>query len=148
MCSPVFNLQLINSGGSWWVFSRTLWYTEDINDAPRTLLLAKNALRYYKVCVRCGTCYKSKLNFHKGEYKPLSVHIWPLEDVSMDFIVALPRTQRGKDASLVVVDQFLKMAHFIAGTKVDDAKTMVDLYFREVVRLHGVPRTIVSDRNP
>lgn len=101
-----------------------------------------------KALARCGTCYSSKLSFHKGEYKPLPVAEMPWEDVYMDFVVALPRTQRGKDSIMVVVDRFPKMAHFVARTKVNDAKAISSLYFKGIVRLHGIPRTIVSDCDP
>jgi len=65
----------------------------------------------------------------------------------MDFIVTLPQSPKVKDAIRVVVDQFSKMAHFIAFHKCDDATYIADFFFQELVRLYGVPRTIVSDRD-
>ncbi|GJR60247.1 coiled-coil domain-containing protein SCD2 isoform X1 [Tanacetum coccineum] len=57
----------------------------------------------------------------------------------------LPRTQRQKDSIMVVVDRFSKMAHFVSCHTTYDAVQIANLYFKEIVRLHGVPKTIVTN---
>ena len=102
----------------------------------------------HRLVGRCSTCTIGKLTRqNSGQYPSLPVLESPWQEVSLDFVLGLPRTRRQLDTILVVVDRFSKMAHFIACSRTTDAPHTARLFFNEVVRLHGIPRSIVSDRD-
>ena len=86
---------------------------------------------------RCATCQATKSHsLPQGLYMPLPVPTSPWVDVSMDFVLGFPRTQRSKDSIFVVMDRFSKIAHFIPCTKTSDATLVVELYFKAVSYTH------------
>ncbi|KAL0539868.1 hypothetical protein IC582_024089 [Cucumis melo] len=98
---------------------------------------------------RCLVCQQVKAPREKpaGLLQPLSIPEWKWENVSMDFITGLPRTLRGFTVIWVVVDRLTKSAHFVPGKSTYTASKWAQLYMSEIVRLHGVPVSIVSDRD-
>ncbi|KAA0047116.1 reverse transcriptase [Cucumis melo var. makuwa] len=102
-----------------------------------------------KFVSKCLVCQQVKAPRQKpaGLLQPLSVPEWKWENVSMDFIIGLPRTLRGFTVIWVVVDILTKSAHFVLGKSTYAASKWAQLYMSEIVRLHGVPVSIVSDRD-
>jgi transposase InsO family protein len=97
----------------------------------------------------CDTCARSKAPRHCpfGLLQPLPILSQPWGSIAMHFITDLP-TVRAKNSILVVVDRLTKMAHFIPCSKLITAEKTTQLILDEIVRLHGLPEEIVSDRGP
>nr|GEW76399.1 reverse transcriptase [Tanacetum cinerariifolium] len=119
------------------------WDRQNHKPVADPLLLAMRDVAH--MIRRCLPCHRAKSHsFPHGLYMPLPVPVAPWEDISIDFISGLPRTQRQKDSIMVVVDRFSKMAHFVACHTTYDAVQIASLYFKEIMRLHGVPKTMIT----
>ena len=81
-----------------------------------------------------------------GYLQPLPIPVWKWEDISLDFIMDLPCTSTGFDSIWDIVDRLTKSAHFLLVDTKYTAKKYAEIYFDQIVTLHGVPLTIISDR--
>ena len=99
---------------------------------------------------KCIVCQQVKAEHQKpsGLLKPLEIPLWKWECISMDFVEGLPRSKKGNESIWVIVDRLTKSAHFIPVSVHRTANKLAQLYIREIVRLHGTPISIVSDRDP
>jgi hypothetical protein len=102
---------------------------------------------YVRACPSCQF-NKPVLARPAGLLHPLTVPSHPWESISMDFIVELPKTVHGYDAVFTVVDRFSKLTHFIPCTTTITAAETAALFVKEIYRHHGLPSSIVSDRDP
>jgi transposase InsO family protein len=109
--------------------------------------MADDVKRYVTAC---HLCQKNKARHRKpyGLLQPLELPHVPWDTVTMDFITQLPRTEGGHDAVLVVVDKLTKMVHFVATKTTATAEQTATLFVDHVWKLHGVPRKVVTDRDP
>jgi hypothetical protein len=96
----------------------------------------------------CDTCQRVKAEHQRpaGLLQQLKIPEWKWEEITMDFIVGLPRTQKGYNSIWVVVDRLTKVSHFILVNTTYSGARLVELYISRIVCLHGVPKKIISDR--
>jgi hypothetical protein len=106
----------------------------------------KREIAFY--IARCDVCQHVKAEHQRpvGLLQPLKIPTWKWEEVGMDFITGLPRSNRGHDSIWVIVDCLTKVAHFLPIKTTDRGQNLAELYISRIVSLHGVPKKIVSDR--
>ncbi|GKE17004.1 putative reverse transcriptase domain-containing protein [Tanacetum coccineum] len=99
---------------------------------------------------KCLTCAKVKAEHQRpsGLLQQPEVPVWKWERITMDFITKLPRTSSGYDSIWVIVDRLTKSAHFIPMNEKYKMEKLTRLYLKEIVCRHGVPVSIISDRDP
>ncbi len=102
---------------------------------------------YVTSCVACQQ-NKSSQQAKMGLLLPLPIPDRRWDVVTMDLITALPKTRSGNDAIVVFVDKLTKMVHYAATTTNINAASLAQLFYHEIVRHHGVPRELISDRDP
>ncbi|GJW84422.1 putative reverse transcriptase domain-containing protein [Tanacetum coccineum] len=98
---------------------------------------------------KCLTCVKVKAEHKRpsGLLQQLEIPMWKWERITMYFVSRLPRTPNRYDSILVIVDRLTKSSHFLPIKKTDSMEKLTQLYLTEVVRRHGVPISIISDKD-
>jgi hypothetical protein len=96
----------------------------------------------------CDTCQRVKAGHQRpaGLLQLLKIPELKWEEITMEFIVGLPRTQKGYNSIWVVMDRLTKVAHFIPVNTTYSGARLAELYIFRIVYLHGVPKKIISDR--
>ena len=107
--------------------------------------MKKQVRQFVRACSTCQKC-KSDTSAYPGLLQPLPIPTKVWSDISMDFIEKLPKSA-GKDSIMVVVDRLSKYAHFIPLSHPFSAMSVAQAFMDNVYKLHGVPHTIVSDRD-
>jgi transposase InsO family protein len=108
--------------------------------------MAKEVQSYIHTCESCQR-NKPSNQLPAGLLQPLPIPDRPWQTVTMDFIGPLPTTPRGFDSVTVFVDKLSKQVHFVASHTSDTASQVARIFFDNIFRLHGLPTTIVSDRD-
>ena len=98
----------------------------------------------------CDVCQRTKAEHQRpaGLLQPLKIPEWKWDEIGMNFITGLPKTQTGHDSIWVIVDHLTKVAHFIPVKTKYMVPKYAELCIENIVRLHGVPKKIISDRGP
>jgi hypothetical protein len=109
--------------------------------------MKRDIMKYVERCLQCQKI-KAVRQKSAGLLHPLPIPKWKWEDIAMDYVIGFPRTAKGNNSIWVIVDRLTKSAHFIPIKNTYSMDQMASTYIREIIRLHGTPVTITSDRDP
>jgi hypothetical protein len=124
--------------------------TKMYQDLKQHYWWTKMKIEIARYVARCDTSRRVKA-IHMKTASPLQslpIPTWKWEDISMDFIGGLPRTAKGFDSIWVIIDRLTKIAHFLPVKTSYPVLTYAQIYMARILSLHGIPKTIVSDRGP
>ncbi|MCO5578620.1 hypothetical protein L7F22_032464 [Adiantum nelumboides] len=109
--------------------------------------MKQDVVNYVKACHSCQTM-KASRQLPQGLLQPLPIPNEHWKSISMDFIVTLPKSSKDNTQILVIVDRFSKMANFIPCRITASAPDIASLFIQHIFRIRGLPKSIVSDRDP
>ncbi|GKV11419.1 hypothetical protein SLEP1_g22680 [Rubroshorea leprosula] len=129
----------------------TLWFgsTKMYRDLRSTFWWRNMKREIARFVSQCLTCQKVKAEHQRlpGKLQPLPISQWKWENITMDFVTGLPRTLKRNDSIWVIVDRLTKSAHFLPYQTGTSIEKLANMYMEQIVKLHGVPMSIVSDRD-
>ena len=109
--------------------------------------MKKDITEYVSKCMTCQQV-KAEHQVPSGLLNPIPIPQWKWDNITMDFVSGFPLTQKKHDSVWVIVDRLTKSAHFLPVWLYYSMDRLAELYVNEIVRLYGIPLSIVSDRNP
>jgi hypothetical protein len=130
------------------VFSGHFGPTRTINLAKRLFFWPDMVQDIRKYCEACNVCQRTKSSNQKpfGQLRPLPVPKGKWSNISVDMITGLPMTARGYNAIIVFVDRLTKMVHICPTTEKITSRGFAEMFLANIIRLHGCPESVVSDR--
>ena len=150
MCAQERRLRPSHHGrGTQFRILHTPWSHQIVYGFERKILVVCDEKGHRGVRCKCDMCRRVKAKHQRpaGLLQPLHVPVWKFDKVGMDFVVGLPRSPSGHNAIWVIVDRLTKVAHFVPVNTTYTGDKLAQLYIDKIVKLHGVPSRIVSDRD-
>ena len=120
-----------------------------LNAVRKSYFLARmkrDIINYIKSCLSCQRIKEERVRL-PGKLQPLDIPEMKWECISMDFITGLPTVQGGYDSIMVIVDMLTKVSHLLPVKTTYTAIDIARVFVKEIFKIHGLPKRIISDRD-